>query len=570
MDNYNKESTAQTSETINGKYDFLDGVDFRFGKLKKSLDKSLEYGCKKTFNQNDDSLFLLNELKKQNDFKINSNWKGKISRFRFDSFAVFLKKYHRIEGAKKENFWYIEIHSKDYIDCIICQKEKFDEYLNQLDYDKKIIKEQIEAGKRIIAPEREEENFTRDWRSLAFSDFINPIYPKDVIAIFNTNSLAIFSILGYSVMSLVLKNIDTSENKLLIPNIVYSEQTKEFLLKAIQSCCTEVPGSNSFGIMYTKLNKDYCPEKTDFDYKPIVIFYDKSDDSLLKNKLEKYYLYLSTNRNANFPYNGIPFIFSQEAISDHFLTINFTEGDLSEAERIYQALQRLYHNLFAVENNKRALYRTIQKNYMSEKENLIDALCQLPIRKCFTQEENTILSLFALLNLLIEPSLDDSEAFKQYKEVFINLYIIPLIRKHNYTYNMFCNNAERGSQANVDKFSIILNELNTMLSNNKILFIENKKAFKETSPNYDTLCALIEIKETTVLILGNKFCEELILACGLKKYSVKDLKKDAQKYGYSDCNSGELTKKISFDNIQKEFLALKIQNNKIFNTEKSS
>lgn len=49
----------------------------------------------------------------------------------------------------------------------------------------------------------------------------------------------------------------------------------------------------------------------------------------------------------------------------------------------------------------------------------------------------------------------------------------------DYTYNMFCNSAERGSQANVDKFTIILNRLTQSYRTIRFCSLKTKKPLKK-------------------------------------------------------------------------------------------
>ena len=545
MKNHSDNSNEQKSNSQNSEDKFMDNVNKRFEKLKNKLDKSLNEKIKKRFEQKGNSKYLFKQLNKLDDVIINSTWKGSTSKAKFDCFAILMKKYHRIDGNKKECYWYIEIHSKDNIECILCLKDKLDEYLDELDYNVKSVRKQIEIGARIINPEIIKSSFKYDWRNNVWFENKAEVSLESFNELKSRNQLCVFSVLEFAVLALVLDRVDTSDHKLLIPNIIYSDKTKDFVKKLINACYIRTKDSELLSVQSIYLNKNTDPETIIFDARPLIVYYSKEDDSLLREKLNKYYTYLSTQRKVNFPYKGIPFILSQEKISNNFFTIDLSDIDISQTEQITKTINTLYSNLFLPEDLwkeipkfNRKYYQLINDNFVKFKKELVKFLAKkyFVSSNIFSFADFTQITLLVIFSQIMKASFYDKEKVNEYFIYMLNYYFSYTESLENSAQRQIQRLLPEFTKSNEEKCITVIKKINELIAGNKIQFTQNKDDIK-IEEDYSDLIVLSKIGKNPVLMMGDEFCKKLISDFNITNYTYKQFIADAKRLGFSKCDN---------------------------------
>lgn len=612
----------KTEDTLSIKKAFKTEAKERFKRARKKLDSSVDDVFETSELQDDSSDYLLNELKKQKDVSINSCWKGYTPKSKFNSFAFLLRKYHRIDGNNNEIFWYIEIHSDKKIICILCAKDKLFNYLSEKDYDSDTIREQLNIGKRFINPKTVKKSYEYDWR-----DYVNfnkkvELTDKHLQSLLSQNSWQIFSVLGYSVLSLLMDDIDTKSHKLLIPNIIYNDKTKKYVFDIINSCYIRTSESELLSTPFIKLNKDSELEKMDLDYRPFIILFTNDTDLLLRNKLRKYYSYLSTHRKVEFPYNGVPFVLSRNKISSNFLTIDLTELDETKIKATLTAIKILYCNMFQkIDFNekaprmKKAYFENAALDYSESFETIVEAVCDyLGItEEEFSFTEYTSAALLIACSYTLGISIKNigikNKAFFELTKLYFSSVESPnnCITKQLKT--RICSFIDE-QNAQLELLQKFINEVNKEIyktfsieitaediERQIIQLIDNEPgvntiidcrerrdyADKDTCTNHGFLVKIEkrkkDEKDKELILLGENLCKRIIKKiieqenpqeCSdvILQHTYKQLLKDAKNNKYSYCNDRKLCK-VQFSNFSKSFLAFSVNENLNIEIDKS-
>ncbi len=607
---YNNKKNDENPDKENKKLKrkFKKAYNKRFNQLKMLLDSGVEDACRIIKGQKENSSILLKELKALDNLKTNLSRKGTTTKSRFNSFAVLLKKYHRIDGIKAETFWYIEIHSKKHIDCILCSKDKIFDYLTEIDYDSKVIKEQLNIGKRIIAPKTVKKSYDYDWRySVCTDENVNNLKENVKKVLDDGNAFQAFSVLGYAALSLFMDEIDTKSHKLLIPNIIYDDKTKGFASKIINACYIRTRDSELLSIQSMKLSKDSEPEKLDFDHRPIILYFSGDDDYLLRIKLKKYYSYLETCRQVEFPYNGIPFVLSRKKISNNFLTIDLTKANEENTKIIRKTIQALYHGMFYKEmlfNEVPKLNHPYFENITNQYSDLMQILIKQADKSYGTKESNftfkhyTKLALltvcsYAINNFLINEAdvnlklsdlfFDGEKSDQELVTEKINQFMDVKNKENQNKYNnlmTFCNRLNEklnefftakdcnDNHKTTSSIQTVQNDSDA----NPILDSRNDRS-NITEDKYDTYGILVNVDlknknkkdissqnnngdKTTIILLGKDYCNAIIKKYDIGDYNYDALKKDALDNGICCYNEKKAKAyKIALNGVQKRYLA---------------
>lgn len=576
-------STLDSHDEKNPSYsedDFKRDVDERFETIKDKLDRSVENVHKDTFETKPSSTYLIKKLKLQKGIHLNSKWKGHTPKGKkFKCFAIILKKYKRIFEEGAENFWYFELHYEDKIEGIICLKNELNSILSKLDYDNKLFREQTEIGKEIIAPDEIEEDFIYDWRDHT------KIYEKNVVTdvemnnLFNTNPKLIFSILGYSILSSAIDEMDIEEHKILIPNIIYDEFSSDFVKKLINSCYLRTNENEKLNLPYIDVNKKTSLADEKMDWRPLILSYkvsDKNDNTLLITFLENYYKYLALNRLVEFPYKGIPIVLSGSQISDDFFTIDATNLNTNAAEQIYKTLNKLFRNLFYEKDIFTSRkYEKLCEKFNWEKILSDDLFIDLEISEDeLTPEICTKLALYYSLSMAIKASFKKRKRKrKNYLPRIFDVLFDSSVTDYEDLKKIICNEEleepEKKTLLNKDNFVTVINKLNEMLANNEIKKFDSVEERKklETDDNkankYKNICFTTNVGKSSFLFIGEMFYNEIISYLNIINYSYEDFTSNAKEYNLSDYNSEKNKKRVTIGNDSPYFLALITKDNQI-------